>query len=271
MDYIEQLKYWLSPIEQIFADLDGFVLDPDDKDKRRIFIDNNADVLFVAHLDTVQPPQFKYKTQKRIYASGLDDRLGAMIAFNLAEELGADLLLTDHEEAMKSTAQFHHCKDYNWIAEFDRAGNDVVTYDLDCVGFRNALKAYWQIGFGAFSDICQLKTSACCVNIGIGYQLAHSIDSYVDINVVKSQVAEFKIFFAEHKDVKYERDFSAIQWYRKRGSYTYSSINGLDEEVCDICGEYGAEKIHGYWVCADCLTAMIEQYTWTENDIEPIH
>ena len=110
---LNKLRYWLKPINTIFEDFNGYVLDADDKTKHRIFIDRDASVLFVAHLDTVIKPKFHGKTNKRIYASGLDDRLGCLIAYELSEQLNADLLLTDHEESGGTTIAYQDCEKYN--------------------------------------------------------------------------------------------------------------------------------------------------------------
>lgn len=248
---LDKLKYWLQPTNKIFADFADYVIGTEEQREylshRRIFIDRGADVLFVAHVDTVQPPKYKRirrtksKKAKRLYAQGLDDRLGCLIAYELAERLGADLLLTDNEEICHTTAQYHDCKDYNWIAEFDRAGNDVVTYDLDNPGFSTALSQHFKIGLGCYSDICDMKTTACCVNVGIGYELAHSQDSYVVIKTMESQINRFLAFYEENKDITY------IQ-----------QANDYDVGACDVCGIHGAESIYGYNICEDCFCETFE-------------
>jgi len=255
---IVDLIYWLKPKEKLFLDFEKYVLDFDSPDKHRIFINRNSNILFVAHLDTVQKPKYirqrktKSGKQKRIYACGLDDRLGCMIAFNLSEKLNADLLLCDNEESMNSTAQYHNCKNYNWIAEFDRAGSDVVTYDLDCVEFRQAISKYWKIGLGLFSDIAQLNTQACCMNVGIGYEFAHSKDSYVCVKTMLQQIEKFIKFFNQYKDVKF------IQNCQEK--YDYLPQYNFDE--CEICGEIENSYIYGHNICRECFTDMLQQYCY---------
>ena len=205
---LNDLRWWLRPRRKIIRHFRNFVLDKQDFWKRRIFIDRGSKVLFMAHLDTVQTPKLVSATRHRIYAQGLDDRLGCMIASKLSLELGADLLLTDHEESAGTTARYHICKDYNWIVEFDRAGEDVVTYDLDSVEFRNAIRGYWHLYPGMYSDICELKTETCCMNLGIGYERAHSTDSYVTTKVFNRQIEAFRKFYAEYKDVEFKQDYS---------------------------------------------------------------
>lgn len=247
---LNKLKYWLQPTNKIFADFTEYVVG--DKDQRRVFIDRGADILFVAHIDTVQPPKYKRtkrtkaKKAKRLYVQGLDDRLGCLIACELSEQLGVDLLLTDNEECCRTTAQWHSCKQYNWIAEFDRAGDDVVTYGLDNPGFLNALGRHFKVGFGSYSDICDMETKACCVNIGIGYELAHSQDSYVVVKTMQEQINRFLTFYAENKDITYIQQAEL------------SDQNWCQGWHCDICGIAEAEYIHGYHICEDCFCNVIE-------------
>ncbi len=246
----DNLLYWLQPINSIFSDFRSYAVDVSNKRKRRIFIDRGSDVLFVAHLDTVQKPKFYKQTNKRIYAAGLDDRLGAMMAYELSNELKADLLLTDNEESLRTTAQYHECKDYNWIVEFDRAGCDVVTYDLDNPDFLLALSEYWKIGFGSYSDIADLQTTACCFNIGVGYENAHHVISYADIKTIEKQTAAFKDFCNQHRDTKFVQD----------ERYLYDEcLYDPDGSECEICGCAYGSSVFGRIICEDCFAYMMEQ------------
>jgi len=251
---IYKLKYWLQPKYKLLEDFSKYTLDKSNWKKRRIFIDRNSDVLFVAHIDTIQIPKFirtrktKSKKLKRIYAWGLDDRLGCMIASDLAKELNADLLITDHEESFGTTARYHDCKEYNWICEFDRHGNDVVTYGLDSLEFKKALREYWNIGIGSYSDICELNVDCCCMNLGIGYELDHSKDSYVAIKTMNKQIELFKQFYLKYKDVKFE--------------YIDSKT-----ECCDVCGIPNAMNVYGYYLCEDCFYNMVYEHLY-DKEIE---
>ena len=251
-DLQNKLKYWLKPKENLFVDFQKYVLDRENPNQRRMFIDRKSAVLFVAHIDTVQNPEFIKKTKDKIYASGLDDRLGCLLAYELSNKLDADLLICDLEESIKSTGQYHKLKDYNWIVEFDRGGNDIVTYDLDCKDFRQALSEYWKIGVGAFSDICQLNTQACCMNLGIGYENAHAKNSFVNLKSMKKQIAKFRRFYNQYKDVKFEQDYS---------QYDYSFGSS-----CDVCGmSIDVEDVFGYSLCRECFLEMFNPYnesTW---------
>ena len=246
-------KYWLQPKKSILKDLVENVLSKDQEGMRRVFIDRGSKILFVAHLDTVLMPKFVKRTKNRIYATGLDDRLGCKIAFELSKELGADLLLTDHEEKCASTARYHECKEYNWIAEFDRAGDDVVTYNLDNDEFRKQLKEFWRIGVGSFSDISCLKTDACCVNIGIGYEKAHDKDSYVNLKVMQKQIAKFKMFFEQNKNISYKHD--KPEW--ECDSYWF-------EDLCELCGLQQGEYVYGRVICEYCFHELLRQEYFAE-------
>ena len=247
---MNNIKYWLKSKKKLVADFQNFVLEGENPGRSRIFIDKGADVLFVAHIDTVLKPEYirQRRTRsgkvKRVYAHGLDDRLGCMVAYELSERLNADLLICDNEESMKSTGQYHDLKDYNWIAEFDRAGGDVVTYGLDNKLFLTAIKNYWDVGIGSFSDISQLETTACCMNVGIGYEFAHSKDSYVDMQIMKRQIRRFVQFYQENKDIKYVQDVKSL----------VDDWDSLHSGQCELCGGFtNVESIFDYCICRGCF------------------
>lgn len=255
---------WLEPVDTIFDRLKGDTLDYDNPIKRRVFIDRGAKVLFMAHLDTVQPPKFYKIKNQRLYASGLDDRLGCYIAYKLSQELDVDLLLTDHEESGQTTAMYHTFKDYNWICEFDRAGDDVVHYGLVNRDWLDALETTWKAGHGVYSDICSIKTDACCMNLGIGYNFAHSKDSYVDIPTCNDQIDKFVAFYHKHKDTRFEIDgFYAEQITPYQYPYGYKVARWNDDDLaCEICGA-PAETIYGRCLCDICFHDMFEYYAQT--------
>lgn len=255
MQLLNKLKYWLKPKQHIFENFGLNVLDANDDSKHRIFIDRESDVLFVAHLDTVQEPKFIRKTKKRIYATGLDDRLGCLVAYELSIELNADLLFTDHEESFSSTAQYHDYKDYKWIVEFDRYRNDVVIYDCGSKEFESALSEFWRIGIGSFSDICLMDVTCCCMNLGIGYYNAHSKDSYCTIRQVKKQIKKFEQFYIKYKDIAFIRDVPFSEPY----------IDD-DKSLCEICNwDYGT-KVYDIVICEDCFNTMVMQYLYTNEE-----
>lgn len=250
------LKSWLIPTRDIFRKYDRYVLDVADDEKHRIFIDRDSTVLFVAHLDTIREPKIFKSNMKYIRGQGFDDRLGCVLAYDLSKELGADLLLTDHEESCQTTAKFHEVKDYNWIVGFDREGKDVVTYGLDSADFRQALSEFWEIGFGSYSDIGDLKTDACCFNLGIGHYDSHSKKSVIDIRQMEKQVIRFKNFYAVNKDIKYEKT--------KR---EYNLIDTLgDDTICEFCDVQYGRAIFDYIICPDCFYSMVQEYEYSDQN-----
>jgi len=253
-------NFWFRPTKHIFRDLGKYVLDRGRVDKHRVFIDRGSDILIVAHLDTIQKPKWNKLEGGILYAAGLDDRLGCFLAYQISEKLGLDLLLTDHEECGKTTGMSHTLKDYNWIAEFDRGGSDVVTYDLDCPEFIDALDEFFGVGYGTYSDIASLDTMACCVNIGIGYESDHSKDSYVDLSVTADQMDRFQKFYALHKDHKF------VQTITEQGHGRFEDVNCWPRrrtkkdfwDECDICGSGNTQPIFGYLLCRQCVEYMME-------------
>jgi len=281
------LKYFLLTSKSVFfSTLKEHVLEGSDWNRHRIFIDNKADVLFVAHLDTVQTPSFDKIKKGKIYGAGFDDRLGVMTAMHLVTVYGlkADILITDHEEKGKSTAQYHDLKEYNWIAEFDRMGGDVVTYDRDSKEFLKSIKTHFKrTGRGSFTDICMMETESCCMNIGIGYKFAHGVRSEVDIKEYLSQVNRFIAFYKDFKDTKFK--ITNPQGKNARGSYRMNYSNNyychnqysgryydwkskkwVDKKpkslVCDFCKieDKTARKYGEHTVCRDCLENVLNSY-----------
>jgi hypothetical protein len=261
-DKFDRLISWFAPTDRLFAEFESDTLDYEDKNRRRIFVDNGSLVLFVAHLDTVHKPQYVRKKGANFHASGLDDRLGCWIAYTLSKQLNADLLLCDNEEIGQSTAKWHICKEYNWIAEFDRAGDDVVTYDLDSKLFRNALEESFTINYGMFSDISFLRTFACCVNVGIGYKYAHSKYSYADLSVTQKQITKFIAFFRRYEDTAFERDFYYNGAYGNYGtpvSNKYGGYGNYNYNKCELCDSEGT-SIYTRIFCEECLEEIVNNY-----------
>jgi hypothetical protein len=179
--------------------------------KRHVFVDRKAPVLYVAHIDTVhdllKPKDIRIQKDS-LHATGLDDRLGCYLAFRLnLLGLRGDVLITDHEEINLSTAKYFKTeKEYNWVVEFDRKGDDVVTYGIDSKEFlKNLKKIGFSIGKGTKSDLSELymHNKPCMFNIGVGYHDPHSFRSYVDFSQMASNVKKFAAFYTRHKDTPF--------------------------------------------------------------------
>jgi hypothetical protein len=250
----------MQPTDIIFKDLKKSVLGTGRT--RRVFIDRGSNILFVAHVDTCVPPRSEPEKNGRIHGAGFDDRLGCKIAWELGMELGVDVLLTDLEESGDSTARAHDYKDYNWICEFDRAGDDVVTYGMENDEWIKNLEKYWIVGQGIFSDISFMNVGCCAMNLGIGYQHAHSANSYYDVTVAHRQVALFRKFFKKQRKNKYiadQRRRDSVQWGFTSNSYEENFGNYYDEiGACCVCGNYADDTIYELHLCEDCVDRMID-------------
>ncbi len=251
--------YWMQPTDVIFKDCKEWQLGTGRT--RRIFVDRDSKILFVAHVDTVQKPRMGIADmQGRMHGAGFDDRLGCKIAWDLGIDLQCDVLLTDLEESGDSTAQHHDLKKYNWICEFDRAGDDVVTYGMDSERWLNVLGKYWNVNAGMFSDISFMKTECCAMNLGIGYEHAHSDTSYYDIDLLNEQIKLFHRFFAKQCDNKYVAD-PARRDYMMSAGYGFGDYVGnyYDEcGACCVCGNYANEQIYEMHLCEECIDRMID-------------
>ena len=251
---MKKMSSYFKKTDKMFYDYRKHTLDYSDKAKRRVFIDNNADILLVCHLDTICSPRVKEKDGV-LYGAGFDDRIGLYAAEKLIEMgMNADILACDLEESANSTAQWHDCKEYNWIVELDRAGDDVVTYDLSCLDLDDKISKYWKIGIGAFSDICYLDTDSACFNLGIGYKYAHSEKSECDMKILQKQLDKLMLFYHENKDISYKQEYEN-QW-KTRHDY-YSS------DLCEICGYDYGENVYGTTICKACFDTMMECNTDT--------
>lgn len=180
----------------------------------------NSKVLAVAHMDVHTVPGTYFRLVKNenttvILHPGLDDRLGIFSILYLFPQydIATDILLTTDEECCMSSARefAENCKkDYNWIVELDRAGDDVVMYnydddesikaDLKSVGFK--------LGIGSYSDICELEgLGVSAFNMGIGYHFQHTAQCCVILRELATQLRKLKMFYDQFKDQAYEHDY----------------------------------------------------------------
>lgn len=197
-------------------------------------------VLAVAHMDTVRETgSFRYvKTGKDIIVASpnLDDRLGIYVILDLLPQFGivTDVLLTDNEECCDSTAQFFPEVtkgggiEYNWIIEFDRAGEDVVLYGYeDTPDLKPALEAVgFSVGQGSYSDICELYSMQTgAFNMGIGYHFQHTPQCIASIGQLGRQLSRFESFYKTNYEKKflfeYDEEKILRRDYWRYRSWTY--------------------------------------------------
>jgi len=223
-------------------------------------IKRGGKVLLVAHIDTVHEPKIHKITKKTIIAQGLDDRLGVFMAMALMNARDdVDVLITDDEEVGKSSAALIPTEDlnYNCIIGLDRGGMDFVDYDLADDDLIDAYSEFAEFGYGSFSDICFLNDPPCgCINVGIGYQKAHSKDSYAKIADIKQSYKNVCKFLDKHVDTHFEKHSRHYDFY---DDYVYEWEE--DDAKCEFCEKpltFEEELEKG--LCLACLDYFYVEY-----------
>jgi len=196
-----------------------------------IFIDNNAPVLAVGHLDYVdfkEPKRKKQYKNTRIYdCPQLDDRLGVWMILDVLPQAGikCDILLTDSEEAGQSTAQyFKTTKKYNWMMEFDRQGTSTVMYDYDDNDTRQLLREYdFDVEYGAYTDICKLESLGCkAFNFGVGYHGQHTAKCYANLSETWAVFSKVQSLYHDWSDTHLPHEEYT------RPSVSYYNMGGIN-------------------------------------------
>lgn len=222
------LKYFCEATYGQIAEMFDATIDS----KGNIFIDNDSKILAVAHMDVVNRHQrFELLNDKNtVFNPQLDDRLGIYTLYILwkVHKLNFDILLTIDEEKMDSSAQYFKTdKKYNWMFQFDRAGNNqCVMYQYDNKESEAILKNVGiELEMGSYSDIAELSHLGCIgFNWGVAYYRQHTKDCYMKIDEYKSQVRKFKRFYEMYKDTHMPFDSKAYEdRYANYRSYRNSS------------------------------------------------
>jgi len=242
------------------------------KKTRYIYIDNNAPILLVSHIDTVQQPQLTGLTG--CLGAGFDDRLGCYLSYQLAQHYPSyfDVLWCDYEESGRTTAEyFKPSHDYNWVVELDREGDDFVDYGLGddkfCSLFtkQTGIKQSW----GSFSDICSLDSvKASKINLGIGCFNSHSRNSGFNPHVCFTQIQELMEFVELYHDQHFPSG---------PGDYCYGNYNGYTNYtgyqysnqvlIPDNCNPQEIDINTVYYPCEFCDQPTPEYYYDPENQI----
>lgn len=182
-----------------------------DNDKKMWFKDNGSNVLFVAHLDSVQNyyelDTVKLKEDTFIFCPTLDDRLGVYVGLYWLPKAGIkpDILLTTDEEKMKSTGHwFNPPKQYNWIFMFDRRGDGAVVYNYGNEQLKYKLgKHGFDVSSGSYSCIKDMQHLKCAgINFGVGYADNHSTFAYASRKTLERQLQRFRDFWKEYSTTK---------------------------------------------------------------------
>jgi hypothetical protein len=198
-----------------------------------IHIDRGANILGVAHLDTVLEPEtiWEYQTKtsnnRAVFGCGMDDRFGVYTLLHHLEKMGLkyDILLTTEEESMGSTAEhFTTDKQYNWIFQFDRTGTDVVMYDYETSELREMLEDLnITVGIGTYTCISEMEhLKAKGFNFGCGYYNNHSYHEYLDVVDAEFMIGRFLDLYALKAHVPMPHVPGSGGGYRTWGTRDYS-------------------------------------------------
>jgi len=252
---LKSLIFWFNDKETLFSYFKRQQIGKGHK--RRLFWDNGAKVLLVAHIDTVHPPKIKQITKETIYATGLDDRLGCALGHHIMQLINVDLLICDYEESGATTAEFHQLKKYNFIIELDRNGTDFVDYyGLASNTFVDDFSNFTErkLGLGSYSDICSMKTKIGRINVGVGYYKDHSKDSYAVRKQIDKALIDVVGFIKKYGNTSYQKGVKTEFTY-SFGWPTYSRDKLLGDELRakdNNCCDYGEDT----WVCVHCNTTI---------------
>lgn len=236
------------------------------------FRDNGASVLAVAHLDTVADAGARTarfvnsEAGPVVFSRALDDRLGAYIILELLPRLGLefDYLLTTGEECGMSTAAYFDApRQYDWVIEFDRGGNDVVMYQYDDADTRALVEECGaDVGQGSFSDIAFLEhLGVKCFNWGTGYQDYHGPRSHAFLADTFEMVEYFVDFYLTNDGVYLAHDAAddgpmwSRRWSGERGSHDCVTCGAIDSvwggycTACAYCHDCKSEE-------GDCMCSI---------------
>jgi len=256
------------------------------KKTRHLYWDNNAPILLVSHIDTVQEP----KLVGQYAGAGFDDRLGCFVGRELVRRFPQyfDMLWCDYEEIGRSTASFFEpSHKYNFIIELDREGDDYVDYGLadDDFAMQFGLMTGISHSWGSFSDIgCMDHISCSKINLGIGTERSHSAMSWFTPSVCQSQIKALLHFVELYHDQHWPSGPGYMPVYLNTNySYQYDNTythqhdslgTGYDEELemdtvyypCELCEQPTPNYMYDVEVeilaCNACKQFLIDTGDW---------
>lgn len=193
-----------------------------------LFIDREAPILFVAHLDAVGKPHFfrgmVEGTEPWVFSPWLDDRLGVYLGLDVLPQLGMqyDILLCTNEEQGESTGWHFkppEGRKYNWIFELDRMNDDIVNYQYTMTDFEKALR---QAGWGhpqpgSYTDIVELEhLGVCAFNAGVGYERPHTKWCCANLATTAKMLVKLLSFYGTNQDTAFPFDPAKAYAGRRR-------------------------------------------------------
>lgn len=265
---IKDLTFWFNHRKTLFSYFKKYQLGRNER--RRLFWNNKSKILLVSHIDTVQEPKINRITKKRIYAAGLDDRLGCALSYRIMRLIHVDLLICDHEEFGASTAKYHKLNNYNFIIELDRCGVDFVNYtNLANSKFVEDFSKFTgrELGFGSYSDICSMNTKIGRINVGIGYYKDHAIDSYAVKKEINQALNDVIGFIKKYGSIKYKTGPKvSYDWQSSNGNtwqkyYGNEVVKYTNSDTVELTDEHNNHDTCDLWVCVHCNN-IIEENTF---------
>lgn len=205
--------------------------------KGYLYAEGEIPVMLIAHMDTVHkdiPNQIIYKDNFITSPQGIggDDRCGVYSVLEIVKELKCHVLFAEDEEigcvgsklfagsdlAEKLRGKIKYC------IELDRRGtNDAVFYECDNSDFVKFIEStgYFKENWGTLSDICYVAPALDCsaVNLSIGYQSEHTKSEYIDLKVMKKNIAETKKIIQKECERFEWIEMSYIGRYGLRGDF----------------------------------------------------
>lgn len=240
-------------VEWFWRKYDEHVIE-DGGGRKCIYIDNGANVLAVAHLDTVidvrETFNFNVYTRKNtriIKCPALDDRLGVYIILEMLPALlgdgWADVLLTTDEESGSSTADvfvemYKDEREYSWMVEFDRRGgaltkdDDAVLYNysVNAKDFKEALQdaGFKDLSRGSFTDITDMEDMGVkAFNVAVGYHNNHSTKAYMLPIQTEYAVENFIEFYKANENTTFKHTKVAYKTYNAAAYRNYDRSSSV--------------------------------------------
>ena len=207
----------------------GAVVLDEDEWRHHAFIPgkgDDANILVVAHMDSVAKPSQPRFHKQSFYAPTVDNRIGFFIATKWLPSVGIypDVLLTDHEEMANSTAKwFSTEKQYRWMVQFDRMDMDVALYQYRTDEMEKAVEGVGMTPtHGSYTCICDLEDLGCAgFNWGVGYRDYHGPGAHVNLDELTHNLRAFKKFWDAYHEHTFEFKVTKYRSY----SYGYGTWN----------------------------------------------
>lgn len=216
-------------------------------------------ILCVGHLDTVLKVGWSKDAGGVFVAPALDDRIALYAFFWEMWGVECDVLLTDHEEEGRSTAQWFEAeRDYNWIMQFDRRGTDVVMYQYDTAANRERLASVGaRAGLGTFSDVAYLDgLGVAGFNWGTGYHEEHTTRCHLVVSEWETMLGLFLAFYGRYGSERIEH----LGRYEQEDAWGVDVQWESEEDTCELCGMPVRGRLYlvselRLWCCEDCVAS----------------